>query len=537
MKRISLIRGSLLGALGALTVVALFYLGEQFAGLPFAPFDIFDWMTRVLPGGLITFVIGTIVRVITSLNLGPTAAVAKQAEMTIAIGQFILAGVFFGLALAILGRRWPGNLVSFGALGGLLLFLPLVFVETSLGFPAAGPLPPLVWLAVVLIGWGAVLGWLIRETAPRPATEQEPGVSRRQFLYLIGAGSFTVLVTALGISLTTGENVIPQTGQGPDTNKLVGANNTTGPAASPPQEELAARFEPVPGTQPELTANKDFYRIDINTRPPQIDAETWRLELGGLVLSPLTLTIDDIRSRPSVSQVITQSCISNEIGGDLISTALFTGVRLRDLLEEAGLQRGAQEISIEAVDGFYESVPMEEAVDDRTLLVYAMNGAPLPVEHGFPLRIYIPNHYGMKQPKWITRMEVIDHKGKGYWVDRGWNERAFVKTTSVVDSVTSGDIDPQNNLVPVGGIAFAGERGISKVEVQVDGGPWAEAELRSPPLSPLTWVQWRYDWQAEEGPHTFRVRAYDGSGALQEIEPHAPHPDGATGIHSKSVRI
>jgi DMSO/TMAO reductase YedYZ molybdopterin-dependent catalytic subunit len=537
MKRISLLRGSLLGALGALTVVALFYLGEQLAGLPFAPFDIFDWMTRVLPGGLITFVVDTIVRLVTGLNLGPTAAVAKQAEMIIAIGQFILAGVFFGLVLAILGRRWPGNLVRLGALGGVLLFLPLVFAETSLGFPAGGPLPPLVWLAIVLIGWGAVSGWLINETAPQPASGQESRVSRRQFLYLIGAGSFTVLVTALGISLSTGDNVIPQTGQGADPNKVVGANNTSGPAASPPQEELAARLEPVPGIRPELTANKDFYRIDINTRPPQIDAQTWRLELSGLVLSPLSLAIDDIRSRPSVSQVITQSCISNEVGGDLISTALFTGVRLRDLLAEAGLQRGAQEVSIEAVDGYYESVPMEEAMDERTLLVYAMNGAPLPVEHGFPLRIYIPNHYGMKQPKWITRMEVIDHKGKGYWVDRGWNERAFVKTTSVVDSVASDNINPQNKLVPVGGIAFAGERGIRKVEVQVDDRPWAEAELRSPPLSPLTWVQWRYDWQAEQGQHTFRVRAYDGSGTLQEIEPHAPHPDGATGIHSKSVRI
>ncbi|MGE5124395.1 MAG: molybdopterin-dependent oxidoreductase, partial [Acidobacteriaceae bacterium] len=255
------------------------------------------------------------------------------------------------------------------------------------------------------------------------------------------------------------------------------------------------------------------------------------------VLSPLSLSIEEIRSRQTVSQVITQSCISNEIGGDLISTALFTGVRLKDLLAEAGLQRGAQEISIEAVDGYYESVPMEEAMDERTLLVYAMNGVPLPVEHGFPLRIYIPNHYGMKQPKWITRLEVIDHKGKGYWVDRGWNERAFVKTTSVVDSVSSDGIDLQKDPVPVGGIAFAGERGISKVEVQVDGGPWEEAELRVPALSPLTWVLWRYDWRAEVGQHTFRVRAYDGSGALQEIEPHAPHPDGATGIHSKSVRI
>ena len=176
-------------------------------------------------------------------------------------------------------------------------------------------------------------------------------------------------------------------------------------------------------------------------------------------------------------------------------------------------------------------------MDDRTLLVYEMNGEPLPVEHGFPLRIYIPDHYGMKQPKWIIRMEAIDHKGKGYWVDRGWNERAIVKTTSVVDSIAAGDVVPQSRIVPVGGIAYAGARGISKVEVQVDNGLWEAAELRNPALSPLTWVQWRFQWQAEEGRHTFRVRAYDGTGTLQEIGPNSPHPDGATGIHSKSVRI
>jgi DMSO/TMAO reductase YedYZ molybdopterin-dependent catalytic subunit len=537
MKRISFISGGLLGALSAVIVVALVYVGEQLAGLPFVPFDIFDWMTRALPGGLITFVVDTIVRVISSLGLGPTAAVAKQVELAIAIVQFILTGVVFGLVLVVLGRRWPGNLVSFGALGGLLLFLPLGLIEASLGFPIAGPLPPLTWLAIVLVGWGAVLGRLIGETAPLPDTEPEPGVSRREFLYLVGAGSFTVLVTALGISLLPDKNEVPQTGQKPDVDEMVGANNTSGPAASPPQEALAARFEPVPGTRPELTANKDFYRIDINTRPPQIDTETWRLELGGLVLSPLSLSIEEIRSRPSISQVITQSCISNEIGGDLISTALFTGTRLKDLLDEAGLKRGAREVSIKAVDGYYESVPLEEAMDERTLLVYAMNGEPLPVAHGFPLRIYIPNHYGMKQPKWITSLEVIDHEGKGYWVDRGWNKRAFVKITSVVDSIATGDIDSQNSLVPVGGIAFAGARGIRKVEVQVDKGPWQAAELRTPALSPLTWVGWRYEWPVEQGQHTFRVRAYDGTGALQETEPNAPHPNGATGIHSKTAQI
>src|SRR5512133_3205333 len=166
-----------------------------------------------------------------------------------------------------------------------------------------------------------------------------------------------------------------------------------------------------------------------------------------------------------------------------------------------------------------------------------MNGQTLPARHGFPLRIYIPNHFGMKQPKWLTGLEVIDHQGTGYWVDRGWNNQAIPPTTSVIDTVDADAYDPQTGLVPVGGIAYAGARGISKVEVQVDNGPWAPAELRTPPLSPLTWVQWRYLWKAQIGQHIFRVRAYDGSGQLQIAQEAPPEPDGATGINSKSALI
>jgi hypothetical protein len=246
--------------------------------------------------------------------------------------------------------------------------------------------------------------------------------------------------------------------------------------------------------------------------------------------NPMELTIDDIRSRPSFSQVITLSCISNPIGGDLISTAVWTGIRLKDLLAEAGIQGGAQEIAIQAVDGFYESVPLEEAMDDRTLLVYEMNGEPLPVAHGFPLRIYIPDHYGMKQPKWIERMEVIDHQGAGYWVDRGWSATAIVNTTSVVDTADTRAVDSIDTSLPIGGIAYAGARGISKVEVQIDDGDWIATELIRPPLSPLSWVLWRYDWPSMPGEHTVRVRAYDGNGQLQVVESRGVRPDGATGI-------
>jgi DMSO/TMAO reductase YedYZ molybdopterin-dependent catalytic subunit len=256
------------------------------------------------------------------------------------------------------------------------------------------------------------------------------------------------------------------------------------------------------------------------------------LEIGGLVDNPLTLTLNDIRSRPSISQYITLSCISNRIGGDLISTALWTGIRLRDLLNEVGLQSEARGLYIEAADGFFETVVMEDMMDDRTLLVYEMNGQPLPREHGFPLRIYIPNHFGMKQPKWIVRMEAVADEPPGYWVERGWSQTAIMRTTSVIDAVrveAAGE-----GRTAMGGIAHAGDRGISKVEVQVDDGPWQEAELRVPPLSPLTWVQWRFEGSLPAGDHVAKVRAYDGDGKLQVLEENPPHPDGATGVDTFS---
>ncbi len=234
---------------------------------------------------------------------------------------------------------------------------------------------------------------------------------------------------------------------------------------------------------------------------------------------------------------MTLECISNEVGGDLTGTSLWTGVRLKDILAEVGLRAGAQEVYMRAADGFYESVPISEAMDDRTLLVYQMNGQPLAVEHGYPLRIYIPNHFGMKQPKWLASLEVIDHQATGYWVDRGWDNLAIPPTTSVIDVVEADAYDPQTGLVPVGGIAYAGAQGISQVEVQVDNGPWAAAELRTPPLSPLTWVQWRYFWKAQIGQHIFRVRATNGAGHPQTELPAPPGPYGATGIDSKTSYI
>jgi molybdopterin-dependent oxidoreductase-like protein protein len=203
------------------------------------------------------------------------------------------------------------------------------------------------------------------------------------------------------------------------------------------------------------------------------------------------------------------------------------------------LRPAATHLKIKSADGFYEVVALETInTDERVMLAYAWDGVPLTIDHGFPLRVYIPDLYGMKQPKWIESIEATDKWEPGYWVERDWDREARMKATSVVDTVA---VDARTTdaagrqLVPVGGIAHAGARGISKLEVRVDEGEWREAQLRAP-ISDTTWVIWRYDWPFEQGSHTFTVRCTDGSGSAQIEARSDPHPSGATGFHQKSAR-
>lgn len=522
-----------LGALTSLPVISFSFLANVLFDLPFVAFDIFDWIARTLPGGLITFGIDSMVSVIRGLNLGETDTVAKAMEQLMAVLQLVVGGAVFGAVLVLSIPHDERQAMRRGLVGGVVLLLLTVIIEASLGAPNVSWTATVLWLGILFLSWGAILGRAVAETTVEVEVEAETEVSRRSFLQMVSGGSVAAALLSLGIaSLVNRDETEPTVASPPE----IEVEDTTGPAASPPQEVLEGRIEPAPGTRPEITSNADFYRIDINTSPPRVDATSWTLPLAGLVDRPLELTLEQVLERPAVTQVVTMQCISNPIGGDLTSTSRWTGIQFRELLEEAGVQGDAREVFIESADGFYESVALEVALDPRVLLVYAMNGVPLPVEHGFPLRIYIPNRYGMKQPKWIINMEVIGEEGPGYWVDRGWSEEALVRTTSVVDAVAADHIDPDTGTVPVGGIAWAGDQGISRVEVQVDDGPWAEAHLRIPPVSPLTWVQWRYDWPFQEGDHEFSVRAYNSSGNLQILQKGPPRPDGATGVHTLRFR-
>ncbi|MDA1227885.1 MAG: molybdopterin-dependent oxidoreductase, partial [Chloroflexi bacterium] len=357
----------------------------------------------------------------------------------------------------------------------------------------------------------------------------------RQFLIRMGATTATITVLGGGLGALLAQSERRQR------NEAIAASIeksklTAGQIVMDPSNPVI----PAPGTRLEYTPVEDHYQVFLRTEPTLIDIATWSLPITGLVDNPLLLTIEDIRNNyESRDQFVTLSCISGRIGTDLISTTQWTGVPLQDVLADAQLQSEARYLVISSGDGFYETVDLDLiASDDRIMLCHAWDGRPIPFDHGFPLRIWLPDRYGMKQPKWITSMEVTADYREGYWVERGWDEVAQMKATSVIDTVAVESVFERDNqqLVPIGGIAFAGARGISRVEIRVDGGPWQEAQLRSP-LSETTWVIWRYDWPYQAGDHEFEVRCAEGDGFPQIEKEQGNRPSGATGIHSKRARL
>ena len=526
--RPGILSGAVVGVMLTAALIAVFYLAWRLAGLPFIAFDIFDWMARTLPGSVIAFGIDAMVSVIRALHLGPTAETAKTVEKAMAIAGMLVTGAIAGTVLFAILRAFRGNYpYLLGVIIGVVVGAPVALISRSVGQTAtAGPITSSVWILAAFMIWGAALGWSYRHLRAVGATEAAR-IDRRRFLIRLGGS--TAVITVVGA--VVGALVV-----GRRKREVVEGERWSANHALP---NAAAEVKPAPGTRPEFTPLEQHYRIDINTTPPKIKEDGWRLKIGGLVENPLAFTLDDLRGKYEPSHLfITLACISNPIGGDLIGTTRWTGVSLQRLLPELRLKTEATHLKIRSADGFFEVVPLETIrADERVMLTYAWDGAPLLTAHGFPLRIYIPNLYGMKQPKWIESIEATDRWEPGYWVERGWDAQARMKATSVIDTVSVDMMIVQadaRTLIPIGGIAHAGARGVSKVEVQVDGGEWREAQLRVP-LSGLTWVIWRYDWPFREGRHTFKVRCYDGAGAPQIVEEAPPAPSGASGLHSKSM--
>ena len=300
----------------------------------------------------------------------------------------------------------------------------------------------------------------------------------------------------------------------------------------------------------EVTPTYLFYRIDINPIVPVVDATSWTLTVKGLVNNPLTITYEEIKAMPPVKEYATLQCVSNKIGGDLTSTALWKGVRLKDVLQKAQVKPGAKYIAVRCYDGYDVGIPLERGLLDGSILAYEMNLAPLTSEHGYPVRAIVPGLYGMMNPKWITEIELVDNVYEGYWARNGWTNVATEDTHSFIvipgqapvrDRFRNLDVENINIVpgqkVPVAGIAFAGDRGIAKVEVSTDGGvTWKSASIKDP-LSKYTWVLWTAGFTpaTAQGNYRIVVRATDKTGKIQTAEVRPPFPDGATGYHMINI--
>jgi DMSO/TMAO reductase YedYZ molybdopterin-dependent catalytic subunit len=298
----------------------------------------------------------------------------------------------------------------------------------------------------------------------------------------------------------------------------------------------------------EVTPTDKFYRVDVNVFPPSVSSSGWTLPVGGLVSNPLTLDYNQLVAMDSVEQYNTLECVSNEVGGDLISTAKWKGVKLKDVLAQAQVKPEATYVVFKAADGYDVGIPMNKAMLDGTLLAYQMNDVPLPAEHGFPVRMIVPGYYGMMNCKWVSSIELVSETYQGYWQVRGWdNEASYMTGSEIVTPGTAqvadrfGIAQAPNvpiGLVPIAGIAFAGDRGIEKVEVSTDGGnTWMPASVKDP-LSDYTWVLWTADWNPPStGHYAIAVRATDKTGAVQFAAIRTPFPSGALGYHIVDVGV
>ena len=544
------------GALLTAALLAASVVGAHF-GAPSIPYSIFEWFTRVLPGRLVIFGLESTLRLLEALGLN-IKDTGKAVEIALALTGMLATGAVAGLLFfTIVTSDERRRVIRIGELVGLAAGVVCFVIALAVSAPAtfAAQATSALWIVGSMFVWGwalARLRLLVIAPLPREESTEVPAMAgsttayvplervggrpqpaaeaatldRRHFLIRVGGAVATVVVLGAEVS----DILMAQTGVATPT-----------PVKAPtPFPNADSPVKPVPGTRLEYTPVSDFYRVDIDLEPPSIDALSWRLKIGGLVEWPVSLTLDELKATyPSTDQFATLSCISNPVGGPLTSTTLWTGPPFRDVLASVGVNPQARYAHLLAQDGFDEVVDLATIqADGRIALVHTWNGEPLPTAHGFPLRLYLPGHYGMKQPKWITEIVLVPDDIAGYWVSRGWDSQAIMKTTSVIDVVATDDLvrSGGRTFVPVGGIAHAGDRGVSRVEVQVDGGPWQAAELRAP-LSGLTWVIWRYQWPFAQGEHVFAVRAYDGSGQLQITAPHSPFPSGATGIDTKSAVV
>lgn len=472
-------------------------------------------------------------------------------KIALLVGTALLLGAVAALLGVLAVRRLAvalAGIAAFAALG-------VVAALTRAGADLADALPALLGAgAGALVLWLFVAGpleldpwpWSPPEPLPATAHPASPGPtgaadaepaeplehtdpeSRRRFLTGAGVLLGAATVAGLGGRWLAGRRGV---------SAARAAVRLPAPVSAAPPVPAGADLS-LTQLAPYVTPNLGFYRIDTALVVPQVDPETWRLRIHGRVRRPLTLSFADLLARPLVERYVTLACVSNEVGGDLIGNARWLGVPLKDLLDEVEPEEGADQVVGRSVDGWTCGTPTAVLRDGRdALLAVGMNGEPLPVEHGFPVRMVVPGLYGyVSACKWVTELELTSFADfDAYWVPRGWSAQGPVKTQSRIDRPREG-----NRLtagpITVAGVAWAQHRGIRRVEVRVDEGPWQEADLAAT-VSVDTWVQWSWRWDATPGEHTLQVRATDATGETQTARRQDVAPDGATGWHTVPLTI
>ncbi len=449
------------------------------------------------------------------------------ADKPVFVGGVVVVSLLLGAAVGRRARtdRFPAMVVFLG----LALFGILAATQQA-GASTLGV------VVTTLLAAGAGLWALLRLVAVAEAgavaADVDPDLDpegRRRFLL----GS-TALASVAGIAAVFG-NVLRL--------DRVASTVSSTDVALPPGGETAPPVGPanrldVPGITPVVVPNDRFYRIDTALGTPLVDAATWNLTILGMVERPLQLSYDDLLARDVVERYVTLSCVSNEVGDDLVGNALWRGVLLAPLLEEAGVEPGAGQVVGRAVDGWTAGFPVEAAFDRDAMIAFGMNGEPLPAAHGFPARLVVPGLYGyVSATKWLKEIELTTWEGfDGYWIPRGWAKEGPIKTQSRIDVPADGSrIEPGRTVVA--GVAWAGIRDVARVEVRriaETDGPWVEAEITEP-LGDATWVQWRAELDLPDGPSQLQVRATDAQDMTQGEDRVPPRPDGAEGWHTIRV--
>ena len=452
------------------------------------------------------------------------------------------AALFAGMGLTIfllacvLGvvafRRW-----ALGVAGVLLMGTVIVAsVVTRASVKPLDAIPTVLGTLAGLVALRLLIAPLWRTTAwpdaPADTAAKEPerpATSRRRFFAAAG-----ITAAAAGIAATGGRLL-----SAARSNIAQARESLTLPAPVKAAAAVPAGVQsPVAGVTPWVTPNGDFYRIDTALSVPEINADDWELRVHGLVEEEVRLTFQDLLDADLIESHVTLTCVSNPVGGNLAGNAKWLGLPIREVLKRARPKDGADMVLSTSIDGFSASTPLEVLQDDRdAILAIGMNGEPLPLEHGYPVRMVVPGLYGfVSATKWVVDLEVTRFAdSKAYWTQRGWSERGPIKTMARVEVPKSFAKVPAGRTA-IGGTAWAQTRGITKVEVQIDNGDWAEAALTAE-ASVITWRQWSYEWDATPGPHYIKVRATDGTGEVQTDRRAEPVPDGASGWQSVMVTV